>query len=82
MMKINSYFEGTYPNITHPLQFPLPGGGQRVGWIEIGEVEYSDSFIRAFDEGGMIWGRKETYSSLDEAFNDLESALGDIMEDW
>lgn len=72
-MKINSYFEGTYPNITRWVAD---------GWIEIGEVEYSDSFIRAFDEGGMIWGGKETYSSLDEAFNDLESALGDIMEDW
>ena len=45
-MKITSYFEGTYPNITRWLTH---------GWIEIGEDEYSKSFIRALDEGGMVW---------------------------
>ncbi|EAZ90749.1 hypothetical protein [Crocosphaera chwakensis] len=71
-MKVNSYFEGTYPNITLWLTH---------GWIEIGQDEFSESFIRVLDPGGMLWEGKTSYKTLDEAFNDLEANLKDIIED-
>ena len=70
-MKVSSYFEGTYPNITLWLTH---------GWIEIGEVEYSKSFVRALDEGGMLWEGEESYQTIDQAINDLEANLKDIIE--
>ena len=72
-MTINSYFEGTYPNITRWLNH---------GWIEIGEVEYSESFIRALDEGGMVWESEGSYKTIDQALNDLEAGLEVIIEDF
>jgi hypothetical protein len=30
------------------------------GWIEIGSDGYSRSFVRALDEGGMVWEGAET----------------------
>ena len=32
------------------------------GWIEIGADEYSLSFIRALDPGGLVWEGKEVYA--------------------
>jgi hypothetical protein len=45
------------------------------GWIEIGSDGYSPSFVRALDEGGMVWEGAETYPSLDAALRALDSAL-------
>lgn len=45
------------------------------GWIEIGVSEGSRSFIRALDEGGLIWEGRPSYPSLDAALMDLEAAL-------
>jgi hypothetical protein len=45
------------------------------GWIEIGSDGYSRSFVRALDEGGMVWEGAETYPSLDAALRALDSAL-------
>lgn len=45
------------------------------GWIEIGSDGYSRSFVRALDEGGMVWEGAEIYPSLDAAFRALDSAL-------
>jgi hypothetical protein len=45
------------------------------GWIEIGFDEYSQSFIRALDPGGLVWEGKQFYESLDEAMTDLEQGL-------
>lgn len=41
-----STFDEQYPNIAWWVQD---------GRIEIGRDEYSDSFIRVIDEGGLIW---------------------------
>ena len=44
-------FDATYPTIARWVQ--------EYGWIEIGQDDMSRSFIRALNEGGMIWeGRK------------------------
>jgi len=51
------------------------------GWIEIGFDEYSQSFIRALDPGGLVWEGKQFYDSLDEAMTDLERGLAQCMKE-
>ncbi len=31
------------------------------GWVEIGHVEYSRSFVRALQEGGIVWESATSY---------------------
>jgi len=50
------------------------------GWIEIGQDDYSRSFLRALDAGGMAWEGKEEYASLDHALRALDKALGKWIE--
>lgn len=47
------------------------------GWIEIGECDsfYSQSFIRAIDEGGMIYEDEAKYNSMDSAFAALDTGI-------
>jgi hypothetical protein len=47
------------------------------GWIEIGRDEHSQSFIRALDEGGIVWEGDRQYASLDDALRDLEAGLSE-----
>ncbi len=51
------------------------------GWIEVGFDDYSQSFIRALDPGGLVWEGKESYNSLDDALVDLERGLARWMKD-
>jgi hypothetical protein len=66
-------FSSTYPNIA--------AWTESYGWIEIGQDDCSQSFIRVLDEGGMLWESKPKYKSLDDALNDLEAALGKIIDE-
>jgi hypothetical protein len=45
------------------------------GWIEIGSDEYSRSFIRVLDSGGMVWEGKTHYPSIDSALRAANTAL-------
>lgn len=63
---ITELFEKKYPNLTTWM---------RHGWIEVGTPQWGRSFIRVFDEGGMIWEGKSKYKSLDDAFADAEEAV-------
>ena len=60
-------FERTYPNITLFIA--------DFGCIEIGNSDGAPGFVRAFDEGGMVWHGEDVYASLDAAFDDLEQGL-------
>ena len=60
-------FSSTYPNIA--------AWTESHGWIEIGQDEYSKSFIRVLDEGGMVWEGKPDYKSFNDALNNLEMDL-------
>lgn len=71
-MAANADLESTYPNIARWVETH--------GWIEIGESEGSASFIRALDEGGLVWEGKREYKSLDHALRALERALQVWME--
>lgn len=46
-----------------------------IGWIEIGYDDFSESFVRALDIGGLVWEGKANYASLDEALADLEQGI-------
>jgi hypothetical protein len=66
-------FDATYPTIALRVQ--------EYGWIEIGQDEISRSFIRALDDGGMVWESQEHYSTLDAALQDLETGLVAWMQE-
>ncbi len=68
---MKSSFEAAYPNITLWVK--------DCGIAEIGYDFNTDSFIRAIDEGGMVWSGKGRYETLDAAFQDLEAGLGQIL---
>ena len=71
---MESQFSKAYPNIAHWVE--------ACGWIEIGWDEYSDSFIKAFDEGGTVWEGAEEYETVDEALQALEKGLAAWMEEY
>jgi hypothetical protein len=59
-------FESRYPNIATWVQD---------GWVEIGRDDYSRSFVRALDIGGMVWEGAESYDSLEAALQDLDDGI-------
>ncbi|AFY91116.1 MULTISPECIES: hypothetical protein [Chroococcidiopsis] len=68
--------EDTYPNIARWVN-------EHEGWIEIGYDLDSplSSFIRALDSGGMLWQGKDSYGSLDEALQELDSGLAQVLQE-
>ena len=54
--------------------------GPRVWLIEIGQDDMSRSFIRALDDGGMVWEGRKSYPTLDAALQALETALAAWMQ--
>ena len=71
-----SLFEDKYPNIDRWVN-------EHEGLIEVGYDVNSplNSFMRAFDQDGMYWESQSSYSSLDEAFQDLDDALAEVLRD-
>lgn len=59
-------FEEAYPNIAEWMDR---------GWIEFGYDDFSSSFIRVLDIGGMIWEGKENYETVDEALAEADKAI-------
>ena len=68
-------FATTYPNIARFVD--------EIGYIEIGYSHdgYLTSFIRALDQGGMVWEGADEYPTLDAALAALEAALGEWLEE-
>ena len=62
-------FENHYPNITRWVN--------EQGWIEIGPDEFSTSFVKALDEGGLVWEGNDQYASLDDALRALDAAIAE-----
>jgi hypothetical protein len=67
-------FERSYPNIAAWVS--------NGGWVEIGYMEYTDSFIRALDEGGMIWEGKSKDEGVDYALKALDQGIAEWMEEY
>lgn len=62
-------FDKQYPNIANWVQD---------GWIEIGQDDYSRSFVRVLDIGGMVWEGKESYETVAEALAEADAAISRI----
>jgi hypothetical protein len=67
-------FSELYPNIAHWIDI--------LGWIEIGQDEYSRSLVRMLNEGGMVWESGESHETIDEALQALETELVEILKEW
>jgi hypothetical protein len=54
------------------------------GYVEIGYSEYHvRAFVRALDEGGVIYEGRTDYASIDEALQDLDAGIAAwIAENW
>lgn len=67
-------FEDKYPNITRWVD-------EHEGRIEIGYDPDSPltSFVRAIDQGGMVWEGRDQYESLDDAFLDVEAGVKEYL---
>ena len=62
MPKSNS-FEQQYPHINRFVE--------ERGWIEIGDSEYINSFVRAYDLGGTVYEGKSSYPTMELALHAL-----------
>ena len=60
-------FAETYPTIA---KWVLGGG-----WIEIGHADHTRSFVRALDDGGMVFEGELSYPTLDGALEKLEAGI-------
>lgn len=72
MPKANS-FEEKYPYLNRFVE--------EQGWIEIGDSEYVNSFVRAYDLGGTVYHGKSNYPTMEAAFQDLEEHIKAYFED-
>ncbi len=50
------------------------------GTLEIGHDRMTSSFIRALDEGGVVWSGRRRYRSLDAALADAEAAIARFLK--
>jgi hypothetical protein len=67
-------FEQIYPNIARWVN--------SYGWIEIGDDGQSSSFVRALDEGGLVWEDNDKDASLNETLRTLDLILGMRMKEY
>jgi hypothetical protein len=71
---MTSPFAVQYPNIDRWIN-------KHNGRIQIGynfDIPI-DAFICTFDQGGMLWEGQSHYASLDEALQDLNDGLAQVM---
>ncbi|MGF1604336.1 MAG: hypothetical protein ACFCU8_20450 [Thermosynechococcaceae cyanobacterium] len=68
--------EALYPHLTRWIL-------DQEGTIELGSDEDnpSNSMARVFDSTGLLWESQDSYESLDDLFDDLESVLAEEFED-
>ncbi|MBV9848532.1 MAG: hypothetical protein JO250_02475 [Armatimonadetes bacterium] len=71
--KAAGIFADAYPNIARWVE--------DFGWIEMGCDDYSRSFARALDIGGMIWEGGYKYDTVDEALQALEAGIAAWLEE-
>ncbi len=71
MSRVES-FDERYPNIA---------GWVRDGWIEIGRDEYSRSFVRVLDIGGLVWEGEQEYETVEEALSAAEAGISVWLEE-
>jgi len=70
---MSTSFSERYPNIAHWID--------TLGWIEIGQDEFSRSLVRLLNEGGMVWESEDSHGTIDEALEALETDLVEILKE-
>lgn len=55
--------------------YPHIASWVRDGYVEIGRTDWTPSFVRALDEGGMIWEGAPRYRSLEAALQALDDGI-------
>jgi hypothetical protein len=60
-------FEQVYPHIARWVK------GR--GWIEVGSDDMRPSWVRALDEGGLIWEGGDPSQPMDDTLQELDTAL-------
>ncbi len=66
-------FEQAYPHVARWVK--------DYGWIEIGRDGLSASFIRALDEGGLIWEGADSAEDVDGVLRTLDSVLAEWIRE-
>lgn len=56
-------------------KYPYIAAWVQDGSIEIGHNDYDGVFLRVMDEGGVVWESDKTYSILDDAFVEMNTAI-------
>lgn len=56
-------------------KYPYIVAWVRDGIIKIGYDDYDDMFLRVMDAGGVVWESNKTYTSLDDAFIEMNKAI-------
>ena len=51
------------------------------GWVEFGIEGPDRPFVRALDEGGMVWEGEGKYETLDKALRAMEAGLTEFMRE-
>jgi hypothetical protein len=72
--KLTDAFAAAYPNLAAWVR-------DEEGWIELGSDEFSSSFIRALNGGGMVWEGADDYPTIDAAFSDADAGIAEWLED-
>lgn len=65
-------FDDRYPNLAAWVQG---------GWIEVGYDDFSRSFVRVLDIGGLVWEGEEAYETVEAALTDAEAAAARWFEE-
>src|SRR4051794_15006857 len=69
----SSSFESDYPAITRWIK--------ESGRVEIGGASFADSFVKAVNRDGLLWGGEREYTTIDEALKDLETGIEKSLEE-
>jgi hypothetical protein len=72
--KKSTGFEQMYPNIAEWVN--------SYGWIEIGDDGQSGSFVRVFNEGGLVWEDDDDSATLDEVLKACDAFLAGEMSQY
>lgn len=69
---------GPHPGRRLPVEQAYPRVARWVqgyGWIELGHHDMGRSFVRALDDGGLVWEGATSYACVDDALQALDAAL-------
>jgi hypothetical protein len=66
---------------TFAARYPHIAGWVLDGWIELGHTDYTDSFVRALDEGGLVWEGEAEYPSIESALAALDAGIAAWLEE-